>query len=127
MPNHLLDTHVLIWLIMGDSRLSQEIGAIIRDPASISVVSVVSVWEIGIKVASGKLPPLFIEPDEFIHATDLIPLDVSLAHAKLAGRLPLIHRDPFDRMLVAQAQTEDLILITDDTRIERYDVTTLHP
>ena len=127
MPNHLLDTHVLIWLIMGDSRLSQEIGAIIRDPASISVVSVVSVWEIGIKVASGKLPPLFIEPDEFIHATYLIPLDVSLAHAKLAGRLPLIHRDPFDWMLVAQAQTEDLILITDDTRIERYDVTTLRP
>ena len=127
MPNHLLDTHVFIWLVMGDRRLNPSVNAVIRDPANKNFVSVATVWEIGIKVALGKLPPLSSEPESLFAATGLTALDITLTHAELAGRLPLLHRDPFDRMLVAQAQTENLILITNDWQIERYNVTTLRP
>ena len=73
------------------------------------------------------MPLLSGEPESLAADSLILTLDINVSHAKLAGRLPLLHRDPFDRMLVAQAQIEDLILITDDWRIERYDVATLRP
>ena len=127
MARYLLDTHVFIWLTTHSSRLSREVDSDIRDLINQVFVSIASAWEISIKVGLDKMPPLPGEPELLLAEAGLIPLEITLIHAKLAGRLPLLHRDPFDRMLVAQAQTEDLIIITDDRRIERYDVATIRP
>ena len=127
MARYLLDTQIFIWFVMGDRRLSREVDGIIRDSANQIYLSIASIWEISIKQGLGKLPPLPDEPETLISNSELLPLHIEINHAKLAGRLPLHHRDPFDRMLVAQAQIENLILLTDDWRIEQYDVTTLRP
>jgi PIN domain nuclease of toxin-antitoxin system len=103
------------------------VRAIILDPANQSFVSLASVWEISINVGLGKLDPLPDEPDVLISDSELLPLNIKIEHANLAGRLPLLHRDPFDRMLVAQAQIEDLIIITNDGDVPKYGVPTLRP
>ncbi len=80
-----------------------------------------SVWEISIKAALGRLPPV---PDiaGAMKSHEFLPLDITMAHALAAGALPLHHRDPFDRMLVAQAQLEGLVLVSRDRRLEPYGV-----
>ena len=127
MGRYLLDTHAFIWLVMGDRGLSAEIIELVESFTNDTYVSAANIWEISIKQGIGKLPPLSRDAEEVIDETGLIRLDISTRHAQLAGRLPLLHRDPFDRMLVAQAQIEDLVLITDDPDISRYGVTTLRP
>lgn len=127
MGRYLLDTHAFIWLVMGDRGLSAEIIELVESFANDTYVSAANIWEISIKQGIGKLPPLSRDAEEVIDETGLIRLDISTRHAQLAGRLPLLHRDPFDRMLVAQAQIEDLVLITDDPDIPRYEVATLQP
>lgn len=120
----LLDTNALIWALRNDPTLYARARAAIDDPDNDVFVSMVSVWEISIKRSMGKLdvPANFVER---IRNADYIPLLATFEHAELAGRLPLHHRDPFDRMLVAQAQVEDLILVTRDGDIPRYEVETL--
>ena len=86
-------------------------------------VSAVSVWEIGIKVASGKLQ-VADNPVTFVQNSGFAELPVTIRHAEIAAALPLLHRDPFDRMLIAQAQAEGLTLVTDDSQIARYEVPT---
>ena len=127
MARYLLDTHVFIWLVTRRSRLSREVDAVIIDPANQVFVSIASIWEISIKVGLDKMQPLPGEPEELMRMTGLIQLDINVDHAKQAGRLPLHHRDPFDRMLIAQAQVDGLTLITDDRRIQHYDVPILRP
>ena len=127
MARYLLDTHVFIWLVTRRSRLSREADAVIIDPANRVFVSIASIWEISIKVGLDKMQPLPGEPEELMRVTGLIQLDINVDHAKQTGRLPLHHRDPFDRMLIAQAQVDGLILVTDDRRIQRYDVSILRP
>jgi PIN domain nuclease of toxin-antitoxin system len=127
MSGYLLDTHAFIWLVMGDRRLGKEVIELVESLTNDIYVSAASIWEISIKQGIGKLPSLSRDAEEVIDETGLIRLDISTRHAQLAGRLPLLHRDPFDRMLIAQAQTEDLVLITDDWNIEQYDVPTLQP
>ena len=127
MARYLLDTHTFIWLVTHSLRLRREVDEIIRDPVNDVFVSIASIWEISIKVGLNKMPALPGEPEELMRVTGLIQLDISVDHAKLAGRLPLHHRDPFDRMLVAPAQVENLILITDDWKIEQYGVPILRP
>ena len=127
MGRYLLDTHAFIWLVMGDRRLSAEIIELVESLTNDIYVSAANIWEISIKHGIGKLPPLSRDAEEVIDETGLIRLEISTRHAQLAGRLPLLHRDPFDRMLIAQAQIEDLTLITDDPHIEQYEVTTLQP
>lgn len=127
MARYLLDTHVFIWFVMGDRRLSREINAIIRNAAGQAHLSVASIWEISIKQELGKMPLLPGEPEALAAESVILTLDINVSHAKTAGRLPLHHRDPFDRMLVAQAQIEDLIIITNDGDIPKYGVTTLQP
>ncbi len=127
MARYLLDTHTFIWLVTHSLRLRREVDEIIRDPVNDVFVSIASIWEISIKVGLNKMPALPGEPEELMRVTGLIQLDISVDHAKLAGRLPLHHRDPFDRMLVAPAQVESLILITDDWKIEQYGVLILRP
>ena len=127
MARYLLDTHTFLWAVNGDPRLSQSVAALIRHPDNRSYVSVASIWEIVIKVGVGKMTALSRDPDVLLDEAGLLLLDIGLAHARRVASLPSHHRDPFDRMLIAQAQVEGLILITDDWKIERYNTPTLRP
>jgi len=121
----LLDTHALIWWQANDPpRLSSRTYDAIADPGSAVFVSAASIWEISIKRARGKLdvPRNVLDA---IEENGFIELPITAFHAERAGSLPLLHTDPFDRMLVAQAQAEGLILVTRDANIPRYGVRTL--
>ena len=122
----LLDTHAFLWWTSEHGkRLSGRARDLLSDSSTDAMVSVVSAWEIAIKVATGRLE---IEGDpehwvpERILRYGFSPLSVELPHALRAGQLPPIHRDPFDRLLVAQAQVEGIPIITSDPAIARYDV-----
>ena len=120
----LLDTHTLLWLISDNPEVSPNVREAVNDPDNEVFVSVASVWEISIKRSRGRLdaPENLVEQ---LKDSDYTTLLVNLDHADRAGRLPMHHRDPFDRMLVAQAQVEDLVLVTRDRFIPRYEVQTL--
>ncbi len=120
----LLDTHVLLWWLDNDARLSRSARRAIADDAVPVAVSAVTAWEISIKAALGKLAPPERWPEEIV-AEGFEPLSITFDHAREAGGLPRHHGDPFDRMLVAQARLEDLVIVTADPRIARYDVRTL--
>jgi len=119
----LLDTHVALWGLAGDPALSDEFLDRLRHDPDIFLSSV-TVWEIAIKQTAGKLagPADLVER---VRDMGFRELPVTSAHVVVAGRLPMHHRDPFDRMLVAQATVEGLTLATRDTDIQRYDVDTL--
>jgi len=117
----LLDTHVVLWWDADDPRLSAVFRAAVASPESEVFVSAASAWEIGIKRASGKLQ-IGASVAHTILRHAFIALPVTVEHAEWAGSLPLLHRDPFDRLLVAQAQLEGLVLVTVDDRILRYQV-----
>ncbi len=127
MSDYLPDTHVFLWYATSARTLKEDTYRILRDPTNRVLISVASIWEMAIKQGLGKLQPLDQEPEQVVDDSRFRLLEINAAHAKTAGRWPLLHRDPFDRMLVAQAQIENLILITDDWRIEQYDVPTLSP
>lgn len=117
----LLDTHVLLWSLEAPERIGGDARRIFEDRAAVVVVSVASVWEIAIKKRRGQLSA----PDdlpEIVSALGHEVLEIRMEHAWQVGTLPLHHRDPFDRLLVAQAQVEDIPLITHDRQLERYDV-----
>ncbi|MDR3755106.1 MAG: type II toxin-antitoxin system VapC family toxin [Terracidiphilus sp.] len=117
----LLDTHVVLWWDADDSRLSALFRDAIASADSEVFVSAASAWEIGIKKASGKLQAgASVALTIRRHAFTALP--VTVEHAEWAGSLPLLHRDPFDRLLVAQAQLEGLALVTVDEQILRYQV-----
>jgi len=119
--NILLDTHVLIWALENNPSLSGAARKAIITASNVVFVSSVSVWEISIKKSLGKLET----PDnlqEEIRLHRFTPLNITHDHAELAGKLPDIHKDPFDRMLIAQASIEKLKLVTRDELIARYDV-----
>ncbi len=122
--NLLLDTHVLLWSIADDPRLSADTLREMADKRNRLVVSVISSWEITIKAQKGRLRI----PDDLraqIRATKAEILPVTLDHTLAVGDLPALHGDPFDRLLIAQARTEGLTLVTSDTQISRYDVAVL--
>lgn len=117
----LLDTHVLLWWLADDSALGGEARAEISTPDSTVFVSAATVWEISIKRALGKLDA----PSDLLRQIEISrfePLSMTVSHAQVAGGLPRHHDDPFDRMLVAQAITEGLTLLTRDPRINLYGV-----
>ena len=116
----LLDTHVALWAIAGDGTLGEEFLDRLRHDPDI-FLSPVSLWEITIKQATGKLAGP-VDLAEQVRDMGFRELPVSHAHAITAGRLPPHHRDPFDRMLVAQALTEDMTLASRDASIALYDV-----
>jgi PIN domain nuclease of toxin-antitoxin system len=119
----LLDTHVLIWW-SGGRRVAPTAADAIRSPDNEVLVSVASIWEAEIKAASGKLQlaaDLEVEPAEHGFSA----LDINAGHAVAAARLPQHHNDPFDRMLVAQAQLEGLTLVTRDPVFDNYAVAVL--
>jgi PIN domain nuclease of toxin-antitoxin system len=116
----LLDTHVVLWWLLDDATLSNDLKARLDDDPDVWV-SAVSAWEVAIKNALGKLDgPQGLA--EEVAQSGFRRLPITFDHAVAAGRLPLLHRDPFDRMLVAQARVENLTLVTRDPQIHRYDV-----
>ena len=117
----LLDTHVALWWLTDDETLSDEVKQLIDNEVEV-FISGASVWEISIKQALGKL----VGPPDLLDVLDrsgLLELPIRSRHAAEAGGLPLEHRDPFDRMLVAQARCEGLTLLSRDPQMRRYDVT----
>lgn len=119
--NLLLDTHVLLWALAGDPKLSEATQSAIANEENIVLVSAASAWEIAIKCALGKLRA----PDDLVAqlaAADIQHLPITMNHALAAGALPRHHEDPFDRMLIAQAQIEDLTIVTADGALHRYGV-----
>ncbi|MFV1979942.1 MAG: type II toxin-antitoxin system VapC family toxin [Rhodothermia bacterium] len=115
----LLDTHMLLWWLADDQRLSEKARARITDPANILTVSAATAWEIAIKQALGKLR-IEGDLDQEVQDQGFRRLPVTFAHTAEVLTLPPIHRDPFDRMLVAQARVENLQLLTSDPQILRY-------
>lgn len=116
----LLDTHVVLWWLADDPTLGTEIKDRLDHEPDV-YISAATIWEVTIKQSIGKLP----KPDDLperIRDSGFRKLDITAGHAIAAGRLPLIHRDPFDRMLIAQARTEDLALVTRDPEIAKYDL-----
>lgn len=119
----LLDTHVVLWWLTDDPALSDDIKTRLDHDPDV-YISAATIWEVAIKQAIGKLASPADLPER-IRDSGFTALAISFEHAITAGRLPLIHRDPFDRMLVAQAKCEDLTLVTHDSRCRKYEVSVL--
>ena len=120
----LLDTHILLWWLFGDPRLTPAMREAIMDPTSAVAVSAVTAWEIAIKAALGKLAV----PDRLaqqLHDEGFDELPITVEDGLAAGALPRHHGDPFDRMLIAQAARRRLVVVTADRRFADYDVLTL--
>ena len=121
----LLDTHALLWWLDGDLKLAVAARQAIADPANAVLVSAASAWEIATKVRIGKLPNAVFVAEHFtgiLNDQSFRDLAITIAHARRAGALPGEHRDPFDRMLIAQAQIEGLILVSNETLFDRFGV-----
>lgn len=124
MTRLLLDTHILLWWLQDPSLLKNDARLSIANPRNVVLVSSASILEIAIKQSIGKLK-LAASPEDFLQACRFHELPFSIAHASAVRNLPDIHKDPFDRMLIAQAQVETLILVSRDPLIERYQIALL--
>lgn len=126
----LLDTQVWLWMLMSPDRLSDRGRSLVEDPSTDLLLSAASTWEIAIKASLGKLelpgPPEVVVP-EMIATSQVTPLPILPTHTLRVAALPRHHRDPFDRLLVAQAQLEAVPILTADARIGAYDVEVLRP
>ena len=121
----LFDTHAFLWWMTDDKRLSRTASRFVADPENTSFLSASSVWEIATKFRIGKLPSAATIVDDIetaLTSEGFGSLDITLAHAHRAGLLPGPLRDPFDRILIAQAQAEDLPLVSNERAFERYGV-----
>ena len=123
--NLLLDTHAFLWLVEGDTKLSTNARQLIEDTSSVSFLSIASVWEMAIKVSLGKLTlrqPLAEYISYYLAINGFTLLPVTIAHTSTIVSLPFHHRDPFDRLLVAQALVEDMSLVSRDAILDNYGV-----
>lgn len=126
---YLIDTHCWLWWHIDPARLSQPAFDIIEDGSSEIFFSVVSAWEISIKYGLQKLR-LPLPPEKYIpnrlQQSYMETLSIKLEHTLTVGLLPHHHRDPFDRLLIAQAMSEKLTVITHDSQLSRYDIEILY-
>ena len=124
----MLDTHAFLWWLDGDRRLPTRVRALIGEPANEVLVSAASVWEITIKARLGKLPratEVAVDVPACIESQGFVPLSITVQHAQRAGALVGLHRDPFDRMLIVQAQAESVPIASNETIFDDYGVTRL--
>ena len=124
----LLDTHALLWWLLGDPALSSVARNAIADPGSEVFVSAASAWEITTKFRIGKLPKAAVIAADvagIVAQHGFIELPLAIHHGQLAGSLPGIHKDPFDRMLVAQAIITDMAIVSGDAILSAYGVARL--
>jgi PIN domain nuclease of toxin-antitoxin system len=125
---YLLDTSVFLWALGAEHKLNQKARDLLSSSAAELYLSAASSWEVGIKFALGTLP-LPKPPSQFVpNALGLLSirsLDITHFHSLMAGALPPHHRDPFDRMLVAQARLENMVLLTADRTLLKYDANTM--
>ena len=124
----LLDTHVALWWINEHEKLSPEAKSILRNDENQLYFSIVSLWEIAIKTSLGKLADLSGGISAFTAQVAAMPvylLPIKPRHVEIVEALPFVHRDPFDRMLVAAAKAEGMTILTADTNIHGYDVRTM--
>jgi PIN domain nuclease of toxin-antitoxin system len=124
--SYLLDTHTFLWAITESPELSAEVIAILENSENQLFLSVASLWEIAIKLSIGKLRltfPFDELPRKLAKASVQV-IDIKFDHLRIVSSLPLVHRDPFDRLIVAQALSENLILLTKDELMKSYSVQT---
>ena len=124
----LLDTHAFLWWLAGDRKLPRRVRDAIADPDEEVIVSAVSAWEITTKYRIGKLPGASAIVNDIageIASQSFTALPITVVHAQRAGLLVGDHRDPFDRMLIAQARSEDLILVSNEELFDAFGVTRL--
>jgi PIN domain nuclease of toxin-antitoxin system len=121
----LLDTHILLWWLTDDRRLPKEAEKIIKDGDNEVYVSAASIWEVAIKTALGQIKADPFAIQEAIAPSGFLELPITGAHAAQVSRLPQHHRDPFDRMLVAQSLVEPMRLLTTDKLLAHYGETIL--
>lgn len=123
--NYLLDTHTFLWFINDDASLSSTTKALIEDPENTIYLSVASIWEVAIKVSLDKLemPSPFTDfIDEQLDKNTIILLNIKTAHTGIVATLPFHHRDPFDRLIIAQSKVEDIPIIGKDAIFDDYGI-----
>jgi PIN domain nuclease of toxin-antitoxin system len=124
----LLDTHALLWWLAGDEALSNTARDAISDPGNDVFVSAASAWEIATKYRLGKLPDAAAIAADIAGAVasqDFTELPINIRDGQIAGGLPAIHKDPFDRMLIAQAITADMVIVSNEALFNAYAVARL--
>ncbi|MEG3909079.1 type II toxin-antitoxin system VapC family toxin [Microcoleus sp. w2-18bC1] len=122
--NILLDTHTFLWYLEDSKQLSSQAGEIIEDPSNALRLSIASLWEISIKLGLGKLSlqNSFSELEEVLQQLKIEVLPITFSDTECYLNLPLHHRDPFDRILVAQAINRSLVLVSRDVAFDAYDL-----
>lgn len=124
----LLDTHTFIWFVEGNTSLSSHARALVEDPSNEVFVSIATVWEMAIKVSIGKLqlsqPFELLIPNQLLR-NDISLLDISISHTLMVAILPFHHRDPFDRLLIAQSLVENMPIVGADGLFDKYGLTRL--
>ncbi len=122
--NLLLDTHTLIWFLNGDDKLSEKAKSSIENPKNIKLVSIASIWKITIKLSLGKIrfPKGFKQFLKLIEENGFEVLPITFEHAIELSTLDFIHRDPFNRLLIAQCKADNFTLISKDDIIKKYDI-----
>lgn len=123
----MLDTHTLIWFMNGDQKLSQKARHAIENPDNLKIVSIASIWEIAIKLSLNKFKfsKGFKSFLELIKNNGFAVLPITFEHALTVSNLEFIHRDPFDRLLISQCKTDNLIIVSKDENIAKYNIETL--
>jgi PIN domain nuclease of toxin-antitoxin system len=126
--SYLLDTHIFLWLLARPERIAPELLSRLQEADTALLLSAASSWEIAVKWSNGRLrlprPPAAFVPDR-MRRLGVMGLAVTHAHALRSATLPPHHRDPFDRLLIAQAQADDLTIVTVDDAFAAYDVATI--
>lgn len=123
---YLLDTHTFLWFINDDPALNATAKVLIEDPENVIYLSIASIWEIAIKVSLDKLEvpsPFTVFIDEQLHENSIVLLEIKTQHTGLVATLPFYHRDPFDRLIIAQSLYEKLPIIGKDAIFDTYGIT----